>query len=125
MSKIFNLSEARKVETPGVSKTYWLVDKEVGATKMSAVMYEYEPNVRLTRVHYHVNRESAYLILEGEARIHLNGKDHVLGPNNVVYLAPGDIHGIVGTGSEGLRIIEVWSPVDRDIVYPEEGNEAK
>jgi quercetin dioxygenase-like cupin family protein len=117
MSKIFKLTEARTVETVGVSKTRWLVDRELGATKMMAVLYEYEPNLEMKKLHYHVNRESAYLILEGEAKIHINGKEHIVGPGNFVYLSPKDIHGVVGTGRAGLKYLEFWSPMESDVVY--------
>jgi hypothetical protein len=41
MSKIFKVKEARKSTNPGVSDMYWLVDKDLGATKMMTVLYEY------------------------------------------------------------------------------------
>jgi len=121
MSKIFNLGEARKVEAPGISTTYMVVDKEMGALKMMALVYDYEPNLDLKKVHYHVNRESAYLILEGEARLHLNGENHVVGPGTFVYLSPGDVHGVIGTGEKGLKYLEFWAPQDKDVVYLEDG----
>lgn len=120
MSKIFNMENAKRVDTPGVSTMRWLLDREVGATKMMAALYDYEPNLRMERLHYHVSRESAYLVLEGEARIHLNGEEHKLGPETVVYISPGDVHAVVGTGVEGLKLLEVWSPAERDIVYLDE-----
>ncbi|MCW4048163.1 MAG: cupin domain-containing protein [Candidatus Bathyarchaeota archaeon] len=121
MSKIFKFSEATKVENPGVYNMFWFMGREHGATKMMAVMYEYEPNVEIKRVHYHKNRESAYIILQGEAHVHLNGELHILGPHNVAYLSPGDIHGIVGSGPEGFKMIKVWAPMEQDIVYLEDG----
>ncbi len=123
MSKIFKVADAKTVDTPGVNAMRWLLDGEVGATRMMAALYDYEPNLRMEKLHYHVARESAYMILEGEARIHLNGEVHTLNPETVVYISPGDIHGVVGTGAEGLRLLEVWSPAERDIVYLD--NEAK
>ena len=99
----------------------WLASKHEGATNFRAVHYEYEPNWSTKTTHLHKARESVYIILEGLAKVHLNGEEHELGAGNVVYLSPGDIHGIVGSGPNGLKMIEVWSPVDPDIVYYEDG----
>ncbi|MBL7169283.1 hypothetical protein ISS40_11475, partial [Candidatus Bathyarchaeota archaeon] len=42
---------------------------------------------------------------------------HVLGPETVAYLSPGDIHGVVGTGEDGLKMLEAWAPAERDTTY--------
>jgi len=121
MSKIFKVKEARKSTNPGASEMYWLVDKNLGAEKLMAVLYEYQPNFSTKRVHYHERRESAYIVLEGEARVHLNGEEHILRPGDVAYLSPKDIHGVVGSGSNGLKMIEIWAPQEKDVIYLEDG----
>jgi quercetin dioxygenase-like cupin family protein len=121
MSKIFKVKEARKSTNPSVSDMYWLVDKDLGATKMMTVLYEYQPNFSTKRVHYHERRESTYIILEGEAKIHLNGEDHVLHPGDAAYLSPKDVHGVVGSGPKGLKMIEIWAPQEKDVIYLEDG----
>jgi len=125
MSKIFKVKEARKSTNPGVSDMYWLVDKEVGATKMMTVLYEYQSNFSTKRIHYHERRESAYIVLEGEAKIHLNGEEHVLHPGEAAYLSPKDIHGVVGSGPNGLKMIEIWAPQENDVIYLEDGKGVK
>ena len=121
MSKIFKVKEARKLTNPGVSEMYWLVDKEVGATKMMAVLYEYQPNFSTKRVHYHEKRESAYIVLEGEALVHLKGEEHMLHPGDAAYLSPLDIHGVVGSDPNGLKMMEIWAPQEKDVIYREDG----
>ena len=121
MSKIFKVKEARKSTNPGASEMYWLVDKDLGAEKLMAVLYEYQPNFSTKRVHYHERRESAYIVLEGEGRVHLNGEEHILRPGDVAYLSPKDIHGVVGSGSNGLKMIEIWAPQEKDVIYLEDG----
>ena len=121
MSKIFKVKDAKKVTTPGVSDMYWLVNGDLGATKFMVVEYEYAPNFSTQRVHYHERRESAYIVIRGEARINLNGEEHTLRPGDVAYLSPKDIHGVVGSGPEGLKMIEIWAPQEKDVVYLEDG----
>ena len=117
MSKIFKLDEAEKVENPGERTMYWLVNQTLGASRMRVVVYDFEPNLSFDKVHYHDDRESVYFIMEGEAIVHLNGKEHTLGPSSVAYLSSKDIHGVVGTGPEGLKMLEAWTPAARDTTY--------
>jgi len=125
VSKIFTVETADKMVMPGVSTMYKLASKELGAKHFMLVQYDYEPNWSSKRTHIHNHRESVYLILDGLARIHLNGEEHELGAGSVVYLSPGDMHGVVGSGPEGLKMIEAWAPTDPDIVYYENGKIVK
>jgi len=83
MSKIFKLEEAERVEDPGTRTMHWLMNAGLGAEKMRVVVYDFEPNLRFDKVHYHA----------------------------------GDIHGVVGTGEDGLKMLEAWAPAERDTTY--------
>ena len=69
---------------------------------MMAVLNDYQPNFSTKRVHYHKRRESTYIVLDGEAKIHLNGEEYLLHQGDVAYLSPKDIHGVVGSDPKGL-----------------------
>ncbi len=125
MSKIFKIKEAKQTKWGDISTMYMIAGSDLGTKKFTAVMYDYNPNFSTKRTHYHVNRESAYIILEGEAKIHLNGEEHTLHAGEAAYLSPKDVHGVVGTGPEGLKMIEIWAPQDEDIVYLEDGKPVK
>jgi quercetin dioxygenase-like cupin family protein len=125
LSKIFKVEEAEKLVKEGVYTMSWFASKHEGAKHFRAVQYDYEPNWSTNVTHLHNMRESVYIILEGLAKVHLNGEIHELGAGMVVYLSPGDVHGVVGSGPDGLKMIEVWAPVDQDIVYFEDGKEVK
>lgn len=121
MSKIFKATNASKMINEGIYKMYRLAGKGLGAKNFTVVMYEYEPNWSTKRIHNHDARESIYIILDGVAKVHLNGEDHQLGPGMVVYLSPGDIHGVIGSGPSGFKMIEAWTPQDPDVTYYENG----
>lgn len=125
MSKIFNVEEAEKIILEGAYTMRWFASKHEGATKFRAVQYDYEPNWSTNNTHLHKARESVYIIQGGLAKVHLNGEVHSLGEGMIVYLSPGNVHGIVGSGPEGLQMIEVWAPAEPDIVYFEDGKEIK
>ena len=85
----------------------WIAGRE-DAKHFRFVHYTYEPNWSTNKTHLHHARESAYYILEGSALVHINGEETMIGPGAAVYLSPGDIHGVVGAGPEGLVMLEVW-----------------
>jgi quercetin dioxygenase-like cupin family protein len=80
---------------------------------MMAALYDYEPNLQMERLHYHVMRESAYIVSGRRGEDPLERKNHVLIPESIVYISPGDVHGVIGTGPKGLRLLEIWSPLRR------------
>jgi mannose-6-phosphate isomerase-like protein (cupin superfamily) len=38
----------------------------------------------------------------------------------VIYISPGAIHGILNTGNNGLKMIEVYAPLDPDFINVDE-----
>ena len=109
-----NIDDGNKNEIPGVSTVIKFINEDFGAEKIGVQVVEYEPGMKSGRVHYHNKRESAYIVIKGAAKISLNGVEHELKPNMAVLLSPGDIHGIVGTGAEAFKMIEVYSPLEPD-----------
>jgi mannose-6-phosphate isomerase-like protein (cupin superfamily) len=117
MSKIYSIEEAHREVDPGVRTLTALVGKRTGNEKVAAIIVEYEPSVEPGGIHHHENRESVYIALEGSATIELKGEEHVITAGTVVNLTPGDTHGFVKVGPDGFKMIEVWAPLDPDIVY--------
>ena len=114
MSRIINIKDGYKNEVPGLRTVIKFINEDFGAERIGIQIVEYEPGVESGGVHYHERRESAYVVIDGTAKMHLNGKLHKLEPNMAVLLSPGDIHGIVGTGDKRFKMIEVYSPLDPD-----------
>ena len=119
MSKIFKFKDAKKSETPERTVLRF-VNEEVGAKKLGAMLVEYAPKVTSPGVHYHEERESAYIVLEGSAVMKLDGVEHHLESGMVAFLAPGDVHGIVAIGEEGFKMLEIWSPLGQDRISVQE-----
>ena len=119
MSKIFKFKDAKKSETPERTVIRFL-NEEVGARRLGAMFVEYAPNVTSPGVHYHEERESAYIVLEGSAVMKLEGVAHRLESGMVAFLSPGDAHGIVAIGEEGFKMLEIWSPLGQDRISVQE-----
>lgn len=114
MSKIFEFKDAPHTKTVGRGTTHRLVNESMGAQRIGVMQVDLEPEMTATGVHYHKNRESVYIVLQGSATLMLNGTEHHLKANMVAFLSPGDRHGITSTGKEGFKMIEVYSPLDPD-----------
>jgi quercetin dioxygenase-like cupin family protein len=121
LSKIIKIDEAPPEPWEGVCDMRWIASSKVDAKHFRFVHYTYEPNWSSNMTHLHNARESAYYILEGKARLHLNGEEKWIKAGTAVYLSPGDIHSIVGAGPEGMKMLEVWAPTEPDIVYFKDG----
>ena len=119
MAKIFKVQEASKTLVTGRGTTYRLVNETMGAERMGIMIIELEPNLETWGVHYHEQREASYIVLEGSATLLLNGVEHQLTPNTVVYIPPGEHHGIIRTGPEGFKMVEVYAPLDPDRIEVE------
>lgn len=49
-------------------------------------------------------------VIEGEARLHVNGEDHILGPGMSGYVPGGEVHGFANAGDDVCRVIAVMTP---------------
>lgn len=114
LAKFFKVKDAPKTRVDGRGTTYRLINETMGAARMGIMIIELEPNVESTGVHYHEKREAAYIVIHGTATMLLNGVEHQLHPNMVVYIPPGDTHGIIRTGKKGFKMIEAYSPLEPD-----------
>lgn len=114
MSRVMEKGDALKIEEPGLRSVYKFIDEKMGAEYFGVQIVEYEPGFSTTSVHFHEKRESAYIITEGAGSMMLKGERRELRPGMVVFLSPIDRHGVVEAGPEGLKMIEVWSPLGQD-----------
>ena len=120
MSKIYSIEEAHRDVDPGVRTVTALVGRRAGNEKVAAIIVEYESGVEPGGIHYHEGRESAYIALEGSAKIMLNGEEHEIKAGTVVNITPGDTHGFMKIGTDGFKMIEVYTPLDPDMIYVDE-----
>jgi quercetin dioxygenase-like cupin family protein len=117
VGKVLEFDEVPQSKVVGKGTTYRLINANIGATQMGVVMIELEPKAKWpTPLHYHKNRDSAYIVLQGSANLMLNGIEYQLKPRTVVFIKPGDKHGIKNTGETGYKMIEVYSPLESDFI---------
>ena len=70
----------------------------------------YQPMARVA-LHKHQVQEQIYHVLEGEGRMQIGGKAHVVRRHDVIFLPPGIEHDIENTGLVDLVFLVITSPV--------------
>lgn len=96
------------VDEPGIRKVSRLTDQDLG---FMVALAEYVPEaVHETHYHYHKQRKTVYMVLEGNATLRLNEVEYQLKPKMVVFISPGDRHGITRVGKESFKLLEIVSP---------------
>ncbi len=60
--------------------------------------------------HKHKVQEQIYHVLDGEGLMEIDGKRHVVGKHDVIFLPPGVEHAIHNTGLGDLTFLVVTSP---------------
>jgi mannose-6-phosphate isomerase-like protein (cupin superfamily) len=60
-------------------------------------------------LHTHEQRE-VFHVIDGEARLHVDGTDRMLGPGMSGYVPGGELHGFANESDEVCRVIAVMTP---------------
>ena len=70
----------------------------------------------------HTHEQSdVFHVIEGEARLHVNGRDQTLGPGTSGYVPGGEVHGFANEGDEVCRVIAVMTPSGAEEFFREVG----
>lgn len=71
--------------------------------------------------HYHEKTENVYWILEGKGCLIMEGKEHILTKDDVVFIPPKTRHSLSNVGNTELRLLEVYAAPEnvaqKDFVY--------
>ncbi|ELZ45119.1 hypothetical protein C464_12770 [Halorubrum coriense DSM 10284] len=71
-------------------------------------------------LHTHEQSE-VFHVIEGEARLHVDGRDQTLGPGTSGYVPGGEVHGFANEGDEVCRVIAVMTPAGAEGFFREAG----
>ena len=115
MVRIFRIEDI-PVEIAPDGRVRRVVNEETGAARIGVIFVEKPPKHGPMKYHYHVKRESVYIVTNGRARATIDGKDYLLEPNTVVIISPGEKHKVTNAGGEEFRMIEVYAPLEPDWV---------
>ena len=90
----------------------------LGMQKMGCGLVVLEPGKRAWPYHGHHVAVEAFIVLEGEGTVVLDGKEHPLRKGSLVHIPPGVVHASMGK----MRVLVVGMPdiSDDDLFFPED-----
>lgn len=107
---IKKLSEAEVYDSGYGESVRELAGKDVGGCTTHSIAYcEIQSGASSLR-HFHPVVEEAYYILNGEAKIMIDGEEESLYPGDTVVIPPSSEHQIANIGPNTLSFIATCSP---------------
>lgn len=110
MSQIVNIHRDGKAFTMGDTQSTVLVSPATGAKHVTFNYIRYAPHAEFPQ-HLHDHSEDVFLVLEGSGFFKEGGKLTPIGPGDVVFVPPGEVHGTIA-GPEGMVVISCQGPPD-------------
>lgn len=112
-----NVSDAPTTDLRGKRGTIFeLINPSTGSQHVDLHVNVLKPNTGPGPYHYHSNAENIYFVLEGRARVVIEGQEYFAGPGEAVFIPPGERHDVANVGEGDLRIVEVKAPPDSDFI---------
>jgi mannose-6-phosphate isomerase-like protein (cupin superfamily) len=66
------------------------------------------PGSRLS-LQRHQFRAEHWVVVQGQAKVHVDGQDHLLNANDSIYIPKGSVHCLANETHEPLHLVEVQS----------------
>ena len=109
--KIMHLSDIIKnsAADPNKSNSIAITDENDGATKVAARLMMIPPKAPRMKLHYHTHREGWILILTGEGKEVVDGKEYPIKANDLLFVPAKEKHRIENTGNTELKALELFS----------------
>jgi mannose-6-phosphate isomerase-like protein (cupin superfamily) len=99
------MPEFQSIQKKGLAGCF--IDPAVDPDKLSLHISQIEPGTRAHPPHTHAGVEAFY-ILEGSGTLEIEGRPAVsFTANQAVIVEPGQLHGLVNTGSVPMRYIVI------------------
>ncbi|MBC2595531.1 cupin domain-containing protein [Ruficoccus amylovorans] len=110
MNRVYKGDKGEPIHWMRGEEIYELIGrKSSGSTLHSLMRVTIKPGSH-SRPHYHPMAEESYYLLEGRARIELDGEVMLLEPGDAALIRPGQHHQIWTVGDEPLVFLIVAAP---------------
>jgi quercetin dioxygenase-like cupin family protein len=110
MAIIRNVHRDGKPFSMGDTQATVIISPEVGARHVTFNYIRYQPNAEFPQ-HLHDVSEDVFLVLEGSGWLKEGERLTPIGPGDVVFVPPGEVHGTVA-GPQGMLVISCQGPPD-------------
>ena len=110
MSTVLNIQRDGQAFTMGDTQSKVLVSPAMGARHVTFNYIRYGSNAEFPQ-HLHDSSEDVFLVLEGSGWFREGDKRTPIGPGDVVFVPPGEVHGTIA-GPHGMVVISCQGPPD-------------
>lgn len=99
-------------KSPSGERIYEMIGRpeHLGGTTGHSFGHVVIPPNHSSALHYHPEAEETYYILNGDAKILIDGKEYFLSPGDAVLINPPERHQIFASGKVDLEFIVVCAP---------------
>lgn len=110
MTHIRHKNDCSPLVSPHGEIVYELLGRAAGGAQQHSLACIELPPGKASRPHVHPQAEESYYILEGTARLVIDGETSTLTPGQCVAIAPGSVHQIFNDGPATLHFLAVCAP---------------
>jgi mannose-6-phosphate isomerase-like protein (cupin superfamily) len=100
----------------GRGSSFRLINETTGSQLVDFHVNILKPNSGPGPYHYHSNAENIYYVIEGRAKVTIEGTETFAGPGEAVFIPAGERHDVENVGDGDLKVIEVKAPWDSDFI---------
>jgi mannose-6-phosphate isomerase-like protein (cupin superfamily) len=108
-AKSLLVDEAPRTEIPERGVSIGLVNAALGAKNVAMHINVLYPNTS-GPYHFHARSENVYYVLMGFGTVLIEGEEHPVGPEQVLFIPPGVKHSVTNKGPGLLKLIEIYAP---------------
>ena len=101
------LTDERAHDGDGYLRTARVIERAPGELVTFLDLTEIPPGVSVGRHTHGPDDEELYVVVDGTGVVELDGREHEVGPGDVVVNAPGGTHALRATGERPLRMVVV------------------
>lgn len=111
-----------------ISKKFGVVDgyaEAVYTDRLEVSLINISPKTKdRLGLHYHQKKESLFIVLEGKAKVIVNGEEVLLEPGTAVIVPPREKHylflGMIPADDKPLKLIAIGSPIEKGHTFVKE-----
>ena len=109
--KLLNLGDFLERSAPEPDKTLFerIIDEKDEANKVQVMFVIVPSKAPPGKLHFHTERESLILVLSGEGKETVEGKEYSIKANDLLFIPAKEKHSIENTGNTELKYIEIYS----------------
>jgi mannose-6-phosphate isomerase-like protein (cupin superfamily) len=100
----------RRSLEPGRGESIRLIDTGIGVESLDVHMNVLKPGGPRGRVHRHSKSDNVYIVKSGEGMLTIEGEDHTIVADDVVYIPAGVRHSRSNVSDRELVIYEIYAP---------------